>query len=440
MFLAAQTPSARIKGFNYPHNLSCIPAMHNELEQVGITNKRILLHSFHAAFAVFQKAYGWSFTTYLESALSMVTGRDLDDLLPNSKGMGLIPRESTPKKKGTIQSGLSMTCLSLNASDNMPSTQKYVSDHWGARNPLDKKGVWFPIMGEDWGHANATRAVWDAKTSFGSPSGKNDCESSDHANMSKYLAYLDLAVPHDPLQTKANVWKKVYGKSQRRNSVSKKFVGLASQDIKMSLQEFIQDRLEYYSASDKIDMDDEAYVDALTIQALLLHPQTGLLSFDTVLGTAFSAKQDTTKVPTSNQPKDDNRPVGGHAYGITTYTCPQISSMTASKYDLTPMPNNSLEKLTLINEGTACVVNRVFVESSDHSKSVMLSEKAFCVIMEANKTLGDPWHNVESRPLMTSSSKDAAKDFYDKIFVFSRYVHDWISENVPVIPVMHGVD
>jgi hypothetical protein len=49
------------------------------------------------------------------------------------------------------------------------------------------------MQGEDWQHANVSKAWWDCNTNACDPNGKNDCESSFHSTASKYLKYVEVA-------------------------------------------------------------------------------------------------------------------------------------------------------------------------------------------------------------------------------------------------------
>jgi hypothetical protein len=63
-------------GHMYIHFNAALPAMHNELEQPAMTNKRVLVHSLHAATTIF-KGYQWSPTTLA----SKVAKGELDEEL-----------------------------------------------------------------------------------------------------------------------------------------------------------------------------------------------------------------------------------------------------------------------------------------------------------------------------------------------------------------------
>lgn len=159
LFRSGRTANARINQQHYPHLTAAIPGWNNELEQDGITNKRILLYSFHLASTIFQ-GYGWHSRTIFQK----VAAREFDDELLSFLSV--------------IASGL----------DTFPATQEYVSDYWLFPNK-DKKKDWELACGEDWQVANAMMAAWTPKVKW-SPSGHDDCESKAHHILAKILLWI----------------------------------------------------------------------------------------------------------------------------------------------------------------------------------------------------------------------------------------------------------
>lgn len=314
----------------------------------------------------------------------------------------------------------------LTFSDNLSSTQTYVPDMWIARNPMNPKGKWIPIMGEDWGSANATRVVWNPEKSLGGPSAGNDCESSAAANLAKLLGLKDEGFG-SVREVLERIWNTIVGpfvKKRGKKIVEKgkkKFHTITHESIDpmpfdgmdeeayKDWPSFLKNRAEYYKNTDTENMNAQAYMDSLATMAHLA-AKPGLLDFSIVLGTAFSAKQDSTKVGK----EVDTRQTGGHAYSIGVWNPPSTSTKKAGGIPL--------EKQSIINEGTAEVIDRQNAESAAHTKSVMLASKALTVVLLSNKKLDtaqDAWHNFEPRPLMTSCS-EPTKDFYDLAFVKSK--------------------
>lgn len=168
MFRGGGTRNARLLGMTYPYNVASLPGMYNEGEQSAITNKRVLLHSYHAALSMFI-GHGWTTKTLFDK---VATGQ-LDQELCSFMGY--------------------MLC----AQDTLPSTQEYVSDYWivpNPQHPQDQRGTaqWFAYPGEDWQVANASMASWNPEQKW-SPSGHDDCESKFHHILSKHLSFVELA-------------------------------------------------------------------------------------------------------------------------------------------------------------------------------------------------------------------------------------------------------
>ena len=159
MFREFQTPDARLNGMTYPHPMSAIPGMFNELEQSAITNKRVLMHNVHAALTVFG-AYGFTVANYFRAL-------------------------ATKTRLHTIASFHSFILI---PSSSLAATQEYAYDLWTGPNPSNPvEGPWFVRSGENWQHAYSTRATWDPTTGSGAPDDKNDCESKAHSIVANKL-------------------------------------------------------------------------------------------------------------------------------------------------------------------------------------------------------------------------------------------------------------
>jgi len=125
----------------------------------------------------------------------------------------------------------------------------------------------------------------------------------------------------------------------------------------------------------------------------------------------FPQKQDSTKVGK----EVDTRQTGGHAYSIGVWNPPSISTKKN-------MAGTPLERQSIINEGTAEVIDRQNAESASQTKSGMLASKGLVIVLLSNKKLDntqEAWHNFDPRPVMTSCS-EPTKDFYDLAFVKSK--------------------
>jgi hypothetical protein len=129
MFRQGHTPNARLDGYVYPHVQSSLPGMHDEGEQPGLTNKRALLHAFHAAMATFCP-YGWDIGSYMKRVAEGGT-------------------ETQPK--GVSDEVMSFLGFMLGTTHSLPGTQKYVSDYWSFPNPFayaDTRMPWMKVG--DW--------------------------------------------------------------------------------------------------------------------------------------------------------------------------------------------------------------------------------------------------------------------------------------------------
>lgn len=98
--------------------------MYNETEQTALTEKKVLLHSYHAALSMFV-GHGWTTKTLFEK----VSRKEFDEELCSFVGYVLC------------------------AADTLPSTQEYVSDYWLIPHPEtpmgQRKGAeWVTLAGE----------------------------------------------------------------------------------------------------------------------------------------------------------------------------------------------------------------------------------------------------------------------------------------------------
>ena len=439
MFLDASTPNARIAGQHYPHILSTLPAMHNPSEQSAITNKVFLLHSFHAAMSLYQKAYGWSVCTLFEQALLLTTGEehhraktmDLGVVEDMPAPLQFHKAENLAFKVQPIQGFIP---FALGAATNLPATQGYTPDGWVSRNIENPKGPWLFCPGEDWGSVYCLRVWWNALTSFGNNVSKVDCETSAAAAASNNLSLREMLGESIPVTLRCVA--KQLGFCRKPALQSTYGDNVPGMDVQSygSLVDFLKNRIQHYQNTEMTHMDDQAYIDCMTCMVYLV--SSPAINHDIVIGTAFSAKQDSTKIASEVK---DTRAMGGHAYGIMTYQYPTMklqSDQVPPRANNVDTTTNSVNKIAVIMEGTAAVVNRLMVEDADQVDSIMLFAKGVCVLGQNMKepvingttinTWDNPvtsisaWDNVEFRPLMNSTSKSSPQKFYNKAFVASR--------------------
>ena len=167
MFRSQLTPNGRNDCHAYCHSVAALPGMHNELQQTSLTNKEMIFHSFHAALTLFEP-YGWT----LQTIFKKVAEQQFED--------------------GQIISFLA--CM-VAVGHTMPSTQQYTSDMCLLKVPslFNEQLTYQAINGEDWVHSNTQDLKWNSKTSTGSPSGCDDCESRSHSIIAQYLAIVEVA-------------------------------------------------------------------------------------------------------------------------------------------------------------------------------------------------------------------------------------------------------
>lgn len=279
--------------------------MHNELEQPAITNKRLLVHSLHAANAMFS-GYNWSPLTLLERV-----------------GEGRLDAEMTSY----------LACV-ITAIDTIPATQKYTSDYWivPQRKAEDGTIIYGAHGGEDFQVANASSARWSPdKPAL--PSGRNDCESFAHANLSRMLGFIELAGGKRALGALSkdgwdinSIRERVYLDAiQGDPSKMPKAIPKDSPASK-SLVEFAKQACK--------PTNDNVALDSMVVAACIMSSSD--FNADLILGGAYAASR--TSSPEERKP-------GGHAYSICR-----------------------LGDHTALMEGTAPVLNRMYAETTEHAR------------------------------------------------------------------------
>lgn len=188
--------------------------------------------------------------------------------------------------------------------------QVYTSDYWLVPTCEGEQRGWRATQGEDFQVANASSARWDP-TKSALPSGRNDCESFAHCNLSRYLAAVELAggkmkdadinakegwdmnairkrVYMQAIQGGESGWSKV---PLLEGSASKSVVGFAK---------WCESRSASYT-------DEMVALDNLTIVSCIM--ASGTFGVDLVLGGAYAASR-------TDVVKGGQRQLGGHAYSI----------------------------------------------------------------------------------------------------------------------------
>lgn len=362
LFRTGKTSNARINHQQYPHLVSSIPGWNNELEQDGITNKRILLHSFHLASTVFQ-GYGWNSRTLFEK----VANEEFDDEL------------------------LSFLTLIASGLDTFPATQEYVSDYWLFPDKDRVKGEWKVIGGEDWQVANAMMASWDPSCKW-SPSGRDDCESKAHHIMAKILLWILAAGGKGSkilresklgLQSVLDyICKHVYGIQGKSSNMN------IPEEVRNSILKFAKWALERPISENP----EEDTMLAMVLVAAMLASDD--FKAYVVLGGAFSP---------SKTEDETLKHECGHAYGLVVF-CGKSN----------------------IVEGTAPVLNRGHSTDAETCKSVMMFEKGVATVLETawlkdnSQASKDKGAKPEFRALMVTSTTEHTGTFYGNAYVVSK--------------------
>lgn len=251
------------------------------------------------------------------------------------------------------------------------------------------------MQGEDWQHANVSKAWWDCNTNACDPNGKNDCESSFHSTASKYLKYVEVAggkgshIIRDGKEMEECIALAPPPKAQQRSSSSSmgKVLQRVYRDVLMmkdkvvicnipaeakhSIKKFAQYALENVKNS----KDMLAY--AITIKCAIYASDD--FQLNTVLGLANGAAVTSTM-----------KQWGGHCYGeVYVFGKPALG------------------------EATANVLDRMHTENPAQVKSIVLFAKAFSDVAQKKieKIIGTE-SGITIRPLMMSSSIGHTEDFY----------------------------
>ena len=172
----------------------------------------------------------------------------------------------------------------------------------------------------------------------------------------------------------------------------------------MDIEASMENRRDHYKNTDMENMDMSAYVDC--ISGLVCIAASHHVSLDAVLGSAFSAKQETSEVQGVGV-KAKERPMGGHCYPMATFDFPNKKNFA------TPINDNRQGSKSIITlEGTNLVVNMVMASSHEQNKSSMMNGKGLSDILTVSNNQSDGHPNIVFRTMMVSQNAKTPQDFY----------------------------
>ena len=436
MFRGGGTRNARLLGQIYPYNVASLPGMHNEDEQTAITEKQVLLHSYHAALSMFA-GHGWTTKTLFEKVASGKLDQEL----------------------------CSFVGYSLCAADTLPSTQEYVSDYWlvpDPSHPPTQRGTaqWFALAGEDWQVANASMASWSPDQKW-SPSGHDDCESKFHHILGKHLAFVEMS---------GGKGSDVIRNSVRAVRKAREVGGIVEEEVKRIVHKkaaLVRDAIAEFRKNPKrpfqgeggvvpaaasgyapaVDCDDVfggAYTDDKDIlveepdgmRNVVKNVRTEVFKSETTFEDNIPVEACNSLIAFATFCKD-YQPTGGEdeqtidlVHGIALLSAinagdffelhgilgTAFGGKVGAKVKVEGGHMYGLQRLgafSAILEGTASVENRMNFEHAEHTKSIMKFEKGLCTMMESvwlNEAFDDDHVGVSKlpipkfKPMMTSSN------------------------------------